>query len=83
MQASVSDGAAAVPVDVSGVRETDEEEALIGEPRTLFTARVVPTTAARPGASLRLAVDPSRFHYFDPETGARFAGTAVPTLARA
>jgi multiple sugar transport system ATP-binding protein len=73
----------AVPVDVSGVRETDEEEALIGEPRTLFTARVVPTTAAQPGASLRLAVDPSRFHYFDPETGARFAGTAVPTLARA
>src|SRR5213082_426243 len=30
----------AVPVDVSGVRETDEEEAMIGEPRTLFTARV-------------------------------------------
>jgi multiple sugar transport system ATP-binding protein len=73
----------AVPVDVSGVRETDEEEALIGEPRTLFTARVVPTTTAQPGASLRLAVDPSRFHYFDPETGERFAGTAVPTLARA
>jgi len=72
----------AVPVDVSGVRETDEEEALIGEPRTLFTARVVPTTAARPDASLRLAVDPSLFHYFDPETGARFAGAAAPTLAR-
>src|SRR5437868_3898135 len=72
----------AVPVDVSGVRETDEEEALIGEPRTLFTARVVPTTAARPDASLRLAVDPSRFHYFDPETGARFAVAAAPTLAR-
>jgi multiple sugar transport system ATP-binding protein len=73
----------AVPVDVSGVREADEEEAMIGEARTLFTARVVPTTAALPGASLRLAVDPSRFHYFDPETGARFAGAAAPTLARA
>ncbi|MFL5310018.1 MAG: ABC transporter ATP-binding protein [Myxococcales bacterium] len=72
----------AVPVDVSGVRETDEEEAMIGE-RTLFTARVVPTTAAQPGASLRLAVDPSRFHYFDPETGARFAGSAAATLAPA
>ena len=73
----------AVPVDVSGAREADEEEVVIGESRTLFTARVVPSTTARPGAPLRLAVDPSRFHYFDPETGARFAGTAAPTLARA
>jgi multiple sugar transport system ATP-binding protein len=73
----------AAPVDVSGAREPDEEEALLGEDRTRFTARVDPQTAARPGATLRLAVDPSRFHYFDPETGARLAGAASPTLARA
>ncbi len=73
----------AAPVDVSGAREQDEEEVMIGEARTHFTARVDPQTSARPGMPLRLSVDPTRFHYFDPETGARFAGTAAPTLARA
>jgi multiple sugar transport system ATP-binding protein len=73
----------AAPVDVSGAREQDEEEVMIGEARTHFTARVDPQTSARPGMPLRLSVDPARFHYFDPDTGARFAGTAAPTLARA
>jgi multiple sugar transport system ATP-binding protein len=73
----------AAPVDVSGARELDEEEVLIGEARTHFTARVDPQTSARPGRPLRLAVDPTRFHYFDPDTGARLAGTGAPTLARA
>jgi multiple sugar transport system ATP-binding protein len=71
----------AAPVDVSGAREADEEEVMIGEARTHFTARVDPKTSARPGAPLRLSVDPSRFHYFDPDTGDRLAGTAAPTLA--
>jgi multiple sugar transport system ATP-binding protein len=73
----------AAPVDVSGARELDEEEVLIGEARTHFTARVDPQTSARPGRPLPLAVDPTRFHYFDPDTGARLAGTGTPTLARA
>ena len=73
----------AAPVDVSGAREQDEEEVLIGEARTHFTARVDPQTSARPGMPLRLSVDSARFHYFDPDTGDRFAGTAAPTLARA
>jgi multiple sugar transport system ATP-binding protein len=73
----------AAPVDVSGAREQDEEEVMIGEARTHFTARVDPQTSARPGMPLRLSVDSSRFHYFDPDTGDRFAGTAAPTLARA
>jgi multiple sugar transport system ATP-binding protein len=73
----------AAPVDVSGAREFDEEETLLGDARTLFTARVDPQTAARPGSLLRLAVDPSRFHYFDPETGDRLAHSAAPALARA
>jgi len=73
----------AAPVDVSGAREQDEEEVMIGEARTHFTARVDPQTSARPGMPLRLSVDPARFHYFDPETGARFAGTVAPSLARA
>ncbi|MGH2970594.1 MAG: ABC transporter ATP-binding protein [Gaiellaceae bacterium] len=75
----------APPVDVSGAREADEEEVevLIGEAQTHFTARVDPQTSARPGAPLRLAVDTSRFHYFDSETGARLAGTAATSLVPA
>jgi multiple sugar transport system ATP-binding protein len=37
--------------------------------RAVFCARVDARTSARPGSSLRLSLDPSRFHYFDPETG--------------
>jgi len=72
----------AAPVDVSGAREADEEEVVIGDERARFTARVSPETRARPGAPLRIAVDPSRFHYFDRETGARFSAATAPALAR-
>jgi multiple sugar transport system ATP-binding protein len=59
-------------VEVGEVREaTDDDETISAVEGSLFTARVDPGTAARPGARLRLAVDPSRFHYFDPETGLR------------
>ena len=71
----------AAPIEVSGAHETDGEEVMLGEARTHFTARVDPRTAARPGSPLRLAVDPSRFHYFDPDTGAHLAGTPAPSLA--
>ena len=73
----------ASPIDVSGAREEDEEDALLARNRARFTARVDPQTRARPGAELRLSVDPSRFHYFDPDTGERLAGTAAPSLVRA
>jgi multiple sugar transport system ATP-binding protein len=60
-------------VEVSEVREaTGDDDATLGAVEgSLFTARVDPETSARPGAPLRLAVDPSRFHYFDPESGLR------------
>jgi multiple sugar transport system ATP-binding protein len=62
----------APPVDVSEVREAaGEEEALIASNRASFTARVDPQTAARPGRPLRLAVDPAKFHFFDPQSGLR------------
>jgi multiple sugar transport system ATP-binding protein len=48
----------------------EHDSSLIVEEQALFTARVDPRTAARVGAPLRLAVDPSRFHFFDPRTGA-------------
>jgi multiple sugar transport system ATP-binding protein len=69
----------APPVDVSEVREAaGEAEALIAVEGSLFTARVDPETSARPGRQLQLAVDPSRIHYFDPESGLRLEPGAVP-----
>ena len=50
---------------------------------SVFTARVDPGTAARPGSPLRLAVDPTRLHYFDPETGLRLEANRVPAAVAA
>jgi multiple sugar transport system ATP-binding protein len=75
---------AAPRVDVSEVREAagDEDATLAAVEGSLFTARVDPGTSARPGAPLRLTVDPSRFHYFDPETGLRLeADRALAAVA--
>src|SRR4051812_5001540 len=49
----------------------------------LLTARVDARTRARVGQPLELAVDAERFHFFDPETGARLLpqGSADPALA--
>jgi multiple sugar transport system ATP-binding protein len=76
---------AATPVDVSGARADDEaDETLLAGEGALFTARVDAATSARPGADLRLAVDSSRFHFFDPATGARLdARTPTASLAPA
>ena len=64
---------AAPRVEVSEVATaTGEDDATLVVEGSLFTARVDPATSARPGAPLQLALDPSRFHYFDPETGLRY-----------
>jgi hypothetical protein len=49
----------------------------------LMTARVDARTGARVAQSLELAVDAQRFHFFDPQTGARLLpqGAANPALA--
>jgi multiple sugar transport system ATP-binding protein len=49
--------------------EAREEATLLAEPTALFSARLDPRTRAEVGAMLELAVDPSRFHFFDPESG--------------
>jgi multiple sugar transport system ATP-binding protein len=49
--------------------EARDEAMLLAEPTALFSARVDPRTRAEVGRTLRLAVDPSRFHFFDPESG--------------
>jgi multiple sugar transport system ATP-binding protein len=75
---------AAPRVDVSEVRAAagDEDAALTAVEGSLFTARVDPGTSAKPGVPLTLAVDPTRFHYFDPETGLRLEpDRALATVA--
>jgi multiple sugar transport system ATP-binding protein len=39
------------------------------EPRCVFCARVDARTKVRPGSTITLSLDPSRFYYFDPGTG--------------
>ncbi len=48
-----------------------EEILLIAEehPSCVFCARVDARTACAPGDTVRLTLDPARFHYFDPTTG--------------
>jgi multiple sugar transport system ATP-binding protein len=50
--------------------EGKEDATLIADSSALFSARVDPRTRAQVGERILLAVDPSRFHFFDAETGA-------------
>ena len=51
-------------------RDTPEdEEILLAEDDSRFTARVNPATVGQVGAPLELAVDPAHFHFFDSRTG--------------
>ena len=60
------------------VREDEDESPALLEGETmLFAARVDPRTGVRPGKPAELAVDPARFHFFDPEDG-----SALPIRAR-
>ena len=62
----------APPVDVAAVRAaTDEGERatlLAGHPHATFTAVIDEGVAPQTGQTLSLAVDPARFHFFDPQT---------------
>jgi len=65
----------AIEETMAAVDEPGEEAVFLlkseeGEQRAIFCARVDARTKARPGGMLRLSVDPKRFHFFDPETGA-------------
>jgi multiple sugar transport system ATP-binding protein len=60
--------------------EGEEDAQLVAEPKALLNARVDPRTSARVGGRLRLAVDPGRFHFFDPETGASLLEAGIQTI---
>ena len=50
--------------------------------RAQFCARVDARTAAKPGERIRLAVDPTRFHFFEPDTGLAISSErTVPATA--
>ena len=46
------------------------------EGRSTFVARLSPRTEARERADVELAVDTSRMHFFDPDTGSRIEGSS-------
>jgi multiple sugar transport system ATP-binding protein len=69
-----SDAHVFFPVDAARIgletgQAEDDEGTLLAQEQALFGARVDPRVNAVVGRSLTLAVDPTRFHFFDVETG--------------
>ena len=65
------------------VLESASEEGLLPTDKALFTARVDPRTRAAVRSPIALAVDPARFHYFDPDSGARLEPASEHALVGA
>ena len=62
----------AAPVEtdeIVSIREGDEEGLLAEERRALFTARLPSGRRQLAGKKIRLALDPERCYFFDPDTG--------------
>jgi multiple sugar transport system ATP-binding protein len=55
--------------EIVSIRESDQEGLLAEEARALFTARLPSGTRRLVGKKIRLALDPERCHFFDPDTG--------------
>jgi multiple sugar transport system ATP-binding protein len=70
------------PPMTAEVLESASEQGLL-DSRALFTARVDARTEARVGESMELAVDPARFHFFDPATGDRLSPAGAAELVGA
>jgi multiple sugar transport system ATP-binding protein len=68
-------------VDVGEIHEeAGDEEDLLKIEGVHFTARLDPQSSPRPGDRIRLAVDTSRFHYFDPATSLRLEPQHEPAV---
>jgi hypothetical protein len=70
------------PKITSEVLEASDDDTLLLDATALFTARIDPRTRARAGDTLRLALDPSRLHFFDAQTGARLLEAGGTTAGR-
>ena len=68
--------APSVTAELLEAAEADQAGLLVSD-AALFTARVDARTHARAGATVRLAVDPGRFHFFDPDSGASLRPQAL------
>jgi multiple sugar transport system ATP-binding protein len=66
-------------ITAESLEASAEATFLLPEAQSLFTARLDPRTTGRPGAPLRLAVDPERFHFFDPVSGESLIQSRSPT----
>ena len=71
----------AAPMTTEVLEARDEN--LIVADRALFTARIDARTEAQLGRELELAVDPARFHFFEPATGDRLSVGEPAELAAA
>jgi len=73
----------APPVDIEAVRAASDEgeraTLLATDSRALFTAEVSESIVVRPGERFRLALDPRRFHFFDPSSGERITDRVLAT----
>src|SRR5438128_1810676 len=72
--------------EIVSIREGDEEGLLATETRALFTARLPSGTRRFVGKRIRLALEPERCHFFDPDTGESLltrkpADKPIPALA--
>jgi len=56
-------------ISAESLQAQAEDATLLADEESLFTARVDPRTGARAGDRMTLALDPARFHFFDPDTG--------------
>ncbi len=62
--------------------DADEATDLVTDRGSLLNARVDPRTRARVGDAVRLSVDPSRFHFFDADSGLSLLDAARLAEAR-
>jgi len=63
--------------------DVDDGVDLVTDRGSLLNARVDPRTSARVGGMLQLAVDPTRFHFFDADTGSSLLRPDRPAIAAA
>jgi multiple sugar transport system ATP-binding protein len=63
-------------------QDADEDDAAIplADNKALWTARVNARSRVRPGQALELAVDTSRLHFFDPESGLAIGHPEAATI---
>jgi multiple sugar transport system ATP-binding protein len=73
--------------DTLAAATAEEGEEIISlvaeEGKSSFTAQVDASTAARPGRSVRLSVDPRRLYFFDRETGLAVGSPQKVSASRA